>query len=62
MNMGKIVDELELTFDEMVYYSNYAGIDTCDLCGEYFGIINYHDSGDFVVFNGKQFLCKKCRE
>jgi len=52
----------ELTEKELVYYANVSLIEVCDCCGDYKPITNNHDGNDFVEFDGKQFLCKRCRE
>jgi len=51
----------ELTEEEQIYYANYCSIELCDLCGEYFPILNNHDNDDYVEYNGIQFLCNKCK-
>ena len=44
----------ELTIEEEIYYANYAEIEICDCCGDYYGIF-------IIEYNGIQFLCSKCR-
>jgi hypothetical protein len=51
----------ELTEEEAIYYADYALIDTCDCCGDWFPIHNGHDGEDFLEYDGFQFLCRKCR-
>ena len=60
MNIGKIMDEAGLTFEEEVYYANHALIDICDDCGDWTPITNYHDGDNFLIFDG-WFICYKCR-
>jgi hypothetical protein len=52
----------EINDKEITYYGNFGYIEECDLCHEYKPIANEHDGKDFIVYDGKQFLCKKCRE
>lgn len=59
-NVGKIVDEHGLTFDEEIYYANHALIDICNGCGNYFPIQNHHDGSNYLTWNGSQLLCCKC--
>ena len=47
--------------EEFIHYANYSLIEECDDCHDYKPITNHHDGKDFVEFNGKQFLCRKCR-
>lgn len=56
------MDEQQLTLDEELYYANHALIETCDCCGEYCAVFNYHDGYDYIVYNGIQFLCPTCRD
>lgn len=51
----------ELTEQEMIYYANYALIELCDVCGDYFSIRNYHDDENYIEYNGQQFLCNVCK-
>jgi hypothetical protein len=60
-NVGKFLDDHELTLEEEIYYANYASIDTCDLCNNYFPIINWNDGEKFLTFSGNQLLCPSCK-
>ena len=51
----------KLTEQELIYYGNFAHIEECDCCHDYKQIINEHNENNFIVYNGKQFLCRKCR-
>lgn len=56
------MNNLELSIEDQVYYGNYGRIEVCDCCGNYQGIINYHESGNFIEIceNGCHFQCQKC--
>jgi hypothetical protein len=43
-----------MTEQEEIYYADYALIEICDCCGDYFSLSD-------IKFNGKQFLCNVCR-
>lgn len=50
-----------LTPEEEVYYSNYALIDLCDECGDYFPIHNHHDNAyDFLTWANGRLYCQGC--
>ena len=61
-NIGKFLDDNGLTLEEEAFLGNVAEIEICDLCGMYFGIINHHENDIFIEYNGRQFLCNKCRQ
>lgn len=55
-NNAKIVEEY-----------GYGLLQECDLCHNEKPIRNLHIKydyfkGDYILFNGKQFLCEKCRD
>ena len=52
----------ELTEEEMVFYSNYALIDMCDCCGNYFPITNRHNGEKFLTIKDNGIYCQKCSE
>jgi len=53
--------DYELTIEEQVYYSTYANIEICDLCGGYYGFLNLYDGYPFIQHTDRQLLCNKCR-
>jgi len=50
----------ELTPEEEIHYANYALIDVCDGCGNYFPITNHHDGNNYLTFVGSKLYCQKC--
>ena len=60
-NIGKLVDSLELTLEEQVYYANYAEVDVCDCCGNYTAIKNWHDGDNYLTWVAGKLYCQKCK-
>ncbi len=59
-NIGKIMDDAGLTFDEEIYYANYGLVDECDLCHNMVAITNYHEGDNFLTLTGSKLYCCKC--
>jgi hypothetical protein len=53
--------ENNLKEDKNIDYSDIGLIDICDLCNNYYSIYNEHDNGNYISYEGKQFLCIKCK-